>query len=165
MTHSAGPRVGFSYDVHRLVPGRPLRLGCLEIPFEAGALGHSDGDVAAHAVADALLSAAGLGDIGVHFPPGDPEWAGASGTRLLEETRRRLEEEGALVRQVDVTVIAEAPRIAPHRDGMRAAIARALGCDPSDVGIKGRSHEGLGPIGRGEAIAAYAVVLVELRRP
>ena len=158
-------RVGFGYDIHRLAPGRHLYLGCLEIPFDRGALGHSDGDVVAHSVADALLSAAGLGDIGLHFPPGDPAWAEAPGALLLEETRRRLEEEGVRPYQIDVTIVAEAPRIAPHRDAMREAVARAVGCDQSVVSIKGRSHEGLGDIGRGEAIAAYAIVLIEMPKP
>ena len=159
------PRIGFGYDIHRLVAGRPMHLACLEIPFDRGPIGHSDGDVAAHAVADALLSAAGLGDIGTHFPPGDPRWAGASGVRILEETRRLLDEVRARPHQIDITVVAEAPKIAPHREAMRRALAGALRIEPSLVGIKGRSHEGLGAIGRGEAIAAYAVVLVELTSP
>jgi 2-C-methyl-D-erythritol 2,4-cyclodiphosphate synthase len=155
-------RVGFGYDIHRLVAGRPMRVGCVELPSDRGPLGHSDGDVAAHAACDALLSAAGLGDIGERFPPGDPLWAGAAGALLLTSTRALLESNAARPVQVDVTVVAEEPRIAPHRGRMRQAMAEALGLDPSVVSIKGRSHEGLGAIGRGEAIAAYAVVLVEL---
>lgn len=159
------PRIGFGYDIHRLAAGRPMRLACVEIPFDRGPVGHSDGDVAAHAVADALLSAAGLEDIGTHFPPGDPRWAGAPGAVILAETRRLLDECRRRPLQVDVTVIAEAPKVAPHRDAMRRALADALGIEAAAVTIKGRSHEGLGEIGRGEAIAAYAVVLVESALP
>jgi len=155
------PRIGFSYDIHRLVPGRPLRLGCVEIPHDRGPLGHSDGDAAAHAVADALLGAAGLGDIGQHFPPGDPRWAGAAGALLLAETRRLLEERGFRIVQADVTIVLETPRLAPFRAAMSAAIGAALGIDAGTVSVKARSHEGIGEIGRGEALAAYAVVLVD----
>ena len=156
------PRIGFGYDVHRLVEGRPLWLGCVEIPFERGLLGHSDGDAAAHAVADALLGAAGLGEIGLHFPPGDPRWAGVKGADLLAETRHRLEAKRVRIIQADVTIVTEAPRLAPHRESMREAIGRALGLDARSVSVKGRSNEGLGEIGRGEALAAYAVVLVDV---
>lgn len=155
------PRIGFSYDIHRLVAGRPLRLGCVEIPHDRGPLGHSDGDAAAHAVADALLGAAGLGDIGQHFPPGDPRWAGASGDRLLSETRRLLEERGIRIVQADVTIVLEVPRLAPYRMAMAGAIGAALGIDAAAVSVKARSHEGIGEIGRGEALAAYAVVLID----
>jgi 2-C-methyl-D-erythritol 2,4-cyclodiphosphate synthase len=154
------PRVGFGYDIHRLVAGRPLFLGCVEIPFPLGLVGHSDGDAAAHSVADALLGAAGLGDIGVHFPPGDPQWAGAPGAVLLGETRRLLAERGLRPLQVDVTLVAEAPRLAPHREAMQVATAAALGLRPAAVSFKGRTNEGFDAIGRGEAIAAWAVVLV-----
>ena len=153
------PRVGFGYDIHRLMEGRPLCLGCVEIAFSRGLAGHSDGDAAAHAVADALLGAAGLEDIGVHFPPGDPRWAGARGVELLTETRRLLAQRGLRPLQVSVTIVAEAPRLAPHRAAMEAATAAALGLDPAAVSFKGRTNEGLDAIGRGEAIAAYAVVL------
>jgi 2-C-methyl-D-erythritol 2,4-cyclodiphosphate synthase len=161
MAHApeAFPRVGFGYDIHRLVENRPLRLGCVEISFSRGLAGHSDGDVAAHAIADALLDAAGLGDIGVHFPPGDPRWAGVSGAELLDETRRLLLAKGMRPLQVSVTIVAEAPRLAPLRESMQAATAAALGLDPSGVSFKGRSNEGFDAVGRGEAIAAYAVVL------
>lgn len=159
----AFPRVGFGYDIHPLLEGRPLFLGCVEIPFPRGLAGHSDGDAAAHSVADALLSAAGLGDIGAHFPAGDPQWAGVRGAVLLSETRRLLAARGLCPLQVDVTVVAEAPRLAPYRDAMRAATSAALGLDPSVVSFKGRTNEGLDAIGRGEAIAAYAVVMVVAR--
>ena len=155
-------RVGFGYDIHRLVPGRPLMLGGVRVPFEKGLLGHSDGDVAAHALADALLGAAGLGDLGRHFPSGDPAWAGASGARILEETRRILYQNGATLVQADLTVVAEEPRLSPHAPAMRAALASALACEAGALSIKGRTHDGLGEIGRGEAICAYAVVLVRL---
>ncbi len=154
------PRIGFGYDIHRLAEGRPLRLGCVEIPFARGLVGHSDGDAAAHAVADALLGAAGIGDLGIHFPPGDPRWAGAPGAELLAETRRLLDEQGLRPLQVRVTILAEAPRLAPHREAMQAATAAALGLDPAMVSFQGRTNEQLDAIGRGEAIAAYAVVLV-----
>ncbi len=153
-------RIGFGYDIHRLVEGRSLLLGCVAIPFERGLLGHSDGDAAAHALADALLGASGLGDLGAHFPSSDPRWAGASGTRILEETRKRLNDIGVSVAQVDLTILAEAPQLAPYRSLMTQAIARALGCHPTVISVKSRTHDGIGEIGRGEAIAAYALVLV-----
>lgn len=155
-------RIAFGYDIHRLVPGRPLMLGGIEIPFALGLLGHSDGDVAAHALADALLAATGLGDLGTHFPPGDPDWAGASGSRILSRTRELLEARGAVTAQADLTLLAEAPKLAPYREAMQEAVARALGLDPTAISIKARTNEGLGEIGRGEAIAAYAVALVRL---
>ena len=154
------PRVGFGYDIHRLVEGRQLFLGCVEIPFPRGLAGHSDGDAAAHAVADALLGAARLEDIGIHFPPGDPRWAGARGAELLAETRSLLAGRGLCPLQVSVTIVAEAPRLAPYRAAMQTSTAAALGLDPAVVSFKGRTNEGLDAIGRGEAIAAYAVVLV-----
>jgi 2-C-methyl-D-erythritol 2,4-cyclodiphosphate synthase len=153
------PRVGFGYDIHRLVAGRALFLGCVEIPFPRGLAGHSDGDAAAHAVADALLGAAGLGDIGIHFPPGDPRWAGVRGAVLLGETRVLLAARGLRPLQVDVTIVAEAPRLAPYREAMQAATAVALGLDPTFISFKGRTNEGFDAIGQGEAIAAYAVAL------
>ena len=156
-------RIGFGYDIHRLVPGRPLFLGGIRLDFDRGLLGHSDGDVAAHALADALLSAAGAGDLGENFPPGDPAWAGAPGVRILEETGRRLAERGASLLHGDLTVLAEEPKIAPHVSRMRQSLADALGTAPDRLSIKGRTNEGLGEIGRGEAIACYAVVLLEVR--
>lgn len=155
-------RVGIGFDIHRLVTGRPLFLGCVEIPHDKGLLGHSDGDAAAHALADALLGAAGLGDIGEHFPPGDPEWAGAAGSRILEETRRLLEAAGVAPVQADLAIVAEEPRLAPYRQAMRESLARPLGLGPADLSVKARTHEGLGEIGRGEAIAVYAVALVDV---
>ncbi len=154
-------RIGFGYDIHRLVADRPLVLGGVSIPFERGLLGHSDGDAAAHALADALLGAAGLGDLGSHFPSTDAAWKDVAGTRLLAETRRLLAEKNTIPLQVDLTILAEAPKLAPHREDMARALGRAIGCDPALVSVKARTHDGLGEIGRGEAIAAYAVVLVE----
>jgi 2-C-methyl-D-erythritol 2,4-cyclodiphosphate synthase len=154
-------RIGFGYDIHRLVPDKPLFLGCVQIPYEKGLLGHSDGDAAAHAVADAILGAGGLGDLGVHFPPSDPQWAGVSGTRILEETRKKLIAQSYRLLHIDVTIVAEEPKIAAHREAMIRAMASALGCRPSVISVKGRTHDGLGEIGRGEAIAAYAVILLE----
>ena len=157
-------RVGFGYDIHRLAEGRSLWLGCVHIPHARGLLGHSDGDVIAHALCDAALGAAALGDLGMHFPPGDPAWKDAPGRRLLEETARLLGEVGARLVQADLTVLAETPRLSPHREAMIAALAAAWGCSMHDLSLKARTHEGLGAVGRGEAIAAYAVVLVEQER-
>jgi 2-C-methyl-D-erythritol 2,4-cyclodiphosphate synthase len=156
-------RVGFGYDIHRLVTGRPLFLGGVEVPFTKGLLGHSDGDAAAHALADALLGAAALGDLGAHFPPGDPEWAGASGVRILRRTRELLQARGASFLQGDVTILAEAPRLQEHREAMQKAMSAPLGCDPSALSVKARTNEGMGDVGREEAMAAYAVVLIRLK--
>jgi len=155
-----GLRVGQGYDVHRLVPGRPLVLGGVTMPFDLGLLGHSDGDAVCHAVTDALLGAAGLGDIGSFFPDDDARYEGMSSLRFLEAVRERLAEAGLVVANIDVTVVLEVPRLGPYRDEMRAAVAGALGIDAARVGIKGKSNEGLGEIGRGEAIAALAVALL-----
>ena len=155
------PRIGFGYDVHRLELGRPLWLACIEIPHPSGLLGHSDGDAAAHAIADACLGAAGLGDIGENFSDHDPQWKGISGARLLDETVRRLRGRGFALRQVDLSILAEAPRIGPHRGAMIEALAGALGLPLPEVSVKARSNEGIDAVGRGEAIAAYAVVLLE----
>lgn len=159
-------RIGHGYDIHRLEAGRPLFLGCVEIPFDRGLLGHSDGDVAAHALADALLGAAGFGDLGRHFPESDPTTRGMSGTRLLEETSRKIQAAGFAIVHADVTIVAEAPRLSPHRDAMLAAITTALGVGALDskvLGLKARTNEGLDAIGEGRAIAAYAVVLLRGR--
>jgi 2-C-methyl-D-erythritol 2,4-cyclodiphosphate synthase len=157
-------RIGFGYDIHRLEPGRPLFLGGVRIPHDRGMVGHSDGDAVAHALADALLSAAHLGDLGDHFPSGDPQWAGAAGARILVKTRQLLEANGASLVNADLTVVAEAPRLSPHREAMGGALAAALGCDPAMITVKARTNEGLGEIGRGDAIAAYSMVLVRLGR-
>lgn len=153
-------RVGTGYDLHRLAEGRPLIVGCVAIPGERGLVGHSDGDVAAHAIADALLGAAALGDLGEHFPPGDPQYAGISGRSLLDGVRTRLEASGWRIVNVDVTIVTESPRLAPYRGAMREALALALGVTPEVVGVKAKTNEGLDAIGRGEAIAAHAVALL-----
>lgn len=153
-------RIGYGYDIHRLVAGRPLCLGCVVVPHERGLLGHSDADVVAHAIADAALGAAGLGDLGANFPDTEARWKGVSGADLLRETSARLRARGLVIEQADVTIVAEAPRLAPYRDAMIATVAAALGCTAADVSIKARTNEGLDAIGRGEAIAAHAVVLL-----
>ena len=153
-------RIGQGYDVHRLVPGRRLVLGGEEIPFERGLDGHSDADVLLHALTDAVLGAAGLGDLGALFPPGDPEWKDASSVRLLEIVMTRAAAAGFRVVNCDLTLIAEAPKLAPHRERIRARLARVLGVEPGAVGLKATTHEGLGALGRGEGMAALAVVLL-----
>jgi 2-C-methyl-D-erythritol 2,4-cyclodiphosphate synthase len=155
-------RIGEGYDIHRLVPGRPLMLGLTEIPSEAGALAHSDGDALAHAVCDALLGAMAAGDIGTHFPPSDPRWKGAESRVFLEHAARLLSERGGVLLNVDATVILEKPRLAPHLAGMRAALARALGVEAERVSIKAKTAEGIGAVGEGAAVEARAVVLIEL---
>jgi len=153
-------RIGQGYDIHRLVPGRRLVLGGEEIPHELGLEGHSDADVLLHALGDALLGAAGLGDLGTYFPPADERWRGASSLHLLELILERVRERGFRVINVDLTLLAEKPRLAPYRDRIRARLAGALGIDAGDVGLKATTNEGLGAIGRGEGIAALAVVLL-----
>jgi 2-C-methyl-D-erythritol 2,4-cyclodiphosphate synthase len=155
-------RVGQGYDIHRLVAGRPLRLGCVQIPFERGALGHSDGDAAAHALCDALLGAAGLGDMGALFPSSDDRWKDVESRVFLREVAARLSACGAVVRSADVTVVIERPRVAPHLAAMRDAMASALGIEAGLRSVKAKSNDGVGPVGEGEAVAALAIVLVEL---
>jgi 2-C-methyl-D-erythritol 4-phosphate cytidylyltransferase/2-C-methyl-D-erythritol 2,4-cyclodiphosphate synthase len=154
------PRVGTGFDVHRLVPGRPLILGGVAIPHPQGLLGHSDADVLCHAVGDALLGAAALGDLGRHFPPTDPELEGISSLLLLERIATLLQQEGFTPWNVDATVICEAPRLAPHVEAMRANLARALGIAEARVSVKATTTEGLGTTGRREGIAAQAAVLL-----
>ncbi len=158
------PAVGHGYDVHRLVDGRPLVLGGVEIPFEQGLLGHSDADVVAHAVADAVLGAAGLGDLGRHFPPSDPRWKGVSSLIILKEVSRMVAGEGLRVERVDATLVAQRPRVAPHVPAMEEALARALGVPPGAVTVKATTTEGLGFEGRGEGMSAHAVALVARER-
>ncbi|HET8568400.1 MAG TPA: 2-C-methyl-D-erythritol 2,4-cyclodiphosphate synthase [Candidatus Limnocylindria bacterium] len=157
------PRVGFGYDIHRLAPDRRLVLGGIPIEHPTGLVGHSDGDVLLHAIVDALLGAAGLGDIGTHFPDDDPAHAGADSVSFVERAVRLLAESGQRVASVDATVIAEAPRLAAHTEAMRTRIARALGVAPSAVNVKAKTNEGLGVIGAREAIAAMAVAVLEAR--
>jgi 2-C-methyl-D-erythritol 4-phosphate cytidylyltransferase/2-C-methyl-D-erythritol 2,4-cyclodiphosphate synthase len=157
-------RIGHGYDLHRLVVGRPLILGGVQVPYERGLLGHSDGDAACHALADALLGAAALGDIGAHFPDTDPQYAGADSTVLLAGVGNILAGAGFSVVNCDVTVQAQAPRLRPYVEAMRARLAEALGVEVSRVSVKATTMEGLGPIGEGAAIAAHAVALVRGRR-
>jgi len=155
--------IGFGYDVHRLVSGRPLVLGGVTIPHDRGLEGHSDADVALHALMDALLGAAGLGDIGRHFPPTDPAYAGADSLELLRRVVSLLAEEGYRPVNCDITVVAERPRIGPHVGAMRERIGAVLGVDPRRVSIKATTNEGMGFAGREEGIAAYAVALITER--
>jgi 2-C-methyl-D-erythritol 4-phosphate cytidylyltransferase/2-C-methyl-D-erythritol 2,4-cyclodiphosphate synthase len=153
-------RAGFGYDLHRLVEGRPLILGGVTIPFDRGLAGHSDADAICHAITDALLGAAGAGDIGRHFPDTDPRWKGASSLDLLRRAVEIVREHGLAVGNVDATVILERPKLAPHVEQMRATLAEVLGVTPDRVSIKGKTNEGVGEIGRGEAIAVHAIALV-----
>ena len=153
-------RIGTGYDVHKLVEGRKLIIGGVEIPYEKGLLGHSDADVLVHAVMDALLGAAALGDIGKHFPDSDPKYKGADSLMLMREVKRILAENGYQVGNVDATIIAQAPRMSPHIDTMRRNIADALGLDVSKVSVKATTEERLGFTGRGEGISAQAVALI-----
>ena len=156
-----GMRIGHGYDVHRLVEGRRLILGGVDIPWERGLLGHSDADVLTHAVMDALLGAAGLGDIGRHFPDTDPAYAGADSLRLLAHVTALLRERGFTVGNVDATVLAQRPKLAPHIPQMRDNLARVMGVDASQVNVKATTEEGLGFTGSGEGMAAHAVALIE----
>lgn len=154
-------RVGIGYDVHRLVAGRKLILGGIEIPFEKGLLGHSDGDVLLHAISDAIAGALSEDDIGIHFPNTDKNIEGIDSTEILAKMAVMAREKGFRIVNVDSVLVAEAPKIAPWRDAMKRRIAGVLSIDPSTVGIKGKTSEGLGFTGRGEGIAAHAVVCVE----
>jgi 2-C-methyl-D-erythritol 2,4-cyclodiphosphate synthase len=153
-------RIGQGYDVHRLVAGRELWLGGERIPFGLGLEGHSDADVLLHALGDALLGAAGLGDLGRFFPPDDPSFAGAASLGLLREIVERVRERGFSVANCDLTLIAERPKLAPYRQSICERIAALLGVAPDAVGLKATTHEGLGALGRGEGMAALAVVLL-----
>ncbi|WP_413905193.1 2-C-methyl-D-erythritol 2,4-cyclodiphosphate synthase [Candidatus Skiveiella danica] len=153
-------RVGEGWDVHALVPGRPLVIGGVTIPHPVGLLGHSDADVLLHAITDALLGAAALGDIGAHFPDTDLVFRGADSLRLLAEAVRRVRQEGWQVGNIDCTVVAQAPRMAPYREAMRDAIARALGIEPGQVNVKAKTAEKLGPVGQGQSIEAHAISLI-----
>ena len=156
-----GMRIGHGYDVHRLAEGRKLILGGVDILWEKGLLGHSDADVLAHAVMDALLGAAGLGDIGRHFPDTDPAYAGADSLKLLAHVAELLRERGYTVGNVDATVLAQRPKLAPHISAMRDNLARAMGIAPDRVNVKATTEEGLGFTGSGEGMAAHAVALIE----
>jgi len=153
-------RIGFGYDVHRLVEGRRLVLGGVEIPHEKGLLGHSDADVLVHAVMDALLGAAGLGDIGRHFPDSDSQYRGISSIILLARVREILAGHGYVPHNIDSTIVAQAPRLSPHIERMREIMAGALGAGPASINVKATTTEGLGFAGSGQGISAYAVALV-----
>lgn len=153
-------RIGMGYDVHRLVEGRRLILGGVEIPYEKGLLGHSDADVLLHAIMDALLGAAALGDIGRHFPDTDDAYKGISSIKLLEKVGELLEDNCFFIENIDATIIAQAPKMRPHIDRMRENIAQALGIDAGQVSVKATTEEGLGFTGSGEGISSQAVCLL-----
>lgn len=154
-------RVGIGYDIHRLVDGRKLVIGGVEIPFDKGLLGHSDADVLLHAVCDSLLGAAGLGDIGQHFPDTDPKYKNISSMKLLGKTATLIRADGCAIRNIDTIVFAEAPKIGPFRLEIQQNIANALEMPPNCVNVKATTTEGLGPIGKGEGIGAMSIALVE----
>ncbi len=150
-------RCGIGYDLHRLAEGRKLIIGGMEIPFDKGPVGHSDGDVVAHAMVDALLGAAGLGDIGTHFPDSDPKWKGANSLLFLEHARRLLDEKNFVIEHIDVVVILERPKLGPHFPKMRDVLAKTLQIPVEKVHLKAKTNEGVDAVGRGEAIAAHIV--------
>ena len=153
-------RIGIGYDIHRLVEGRKLILGGMEIPFEKGLLGHSDGDALLHAITDALLGALALGDIGQHFPDTDPKYKNADSAKLLEHVVALIKSKGFFVANIDANVMAERPKLGPHFPKMRSRVAELLGIPIENISLKARSNEGLDAVGRGEAIAAQVVVLI-----
>jgi 2-C-methyl-D-erythritol 2,4-cyclodiphosphate synthase len=154
-------KTGLGYDVHRLAPNQKLVLGGVEIPFTHGLIGWSDADVLVHAVMDSLLGAAGLGDIGVHFPPGDPQYKGISSLKLLERVGGMLKAAGWKVGNIDIVIVAEQPKLRPHVDAMCQNISRTLGIDADSVNVKASTSEELGFIGREEGMAAWATALIE----
>ena len=153
-------RVGEGWDTHALVPGRKLLLGGVEVPYDRGLLGHSDADALLHAITDALLGAAGLGDIGRHFPDTDERFKGADSILLLTEVALRVRQEGWQIANVDSTIVAQAPKLAPYIEAMRVRIAQALDLTPEQVNVKAKTAEKLGPVGMGQSIEARAVVLL-----
>jgi len=153
-------RIGNGYDIHRLVPERPLILGGIHIPHELGLLGHSDADVLTHAIMDAMLGALSLGDIGLYFPPSDPQWAGADSLKLLEQVDQLVQSKGWQIGNIDSVVVAERPKLKPHIAAMRDRLAKVLNLAPDQVGVKATTNEKLDATGREEGIAAYAVVLL-----
>jgi 2-C-methyl-D-erythritol 2,4-cyclodiphosphate synthase len=157
------PRTGIGYDLHRLEEGRPLIVGGIELPFDKGPVGHSDGDVLAHAICDALLGAAGLGDIGTHFPDTDAKWKGTNSLIFLERTKKLLDEKKFAIEHVDAVVITEKPKLGPHFPKMREALAGALGVGADKIHLKAKTNEGVDAIGRGEAIAAHVVATLSSR--
>ena len=157
MSGPARVRCGIGYDLHRLEAGRPLIVGGITLPFDKGPVGHSDGDVLAHALCDALLGAAGLGDIGTHFPDTDPKWKGANSLLFLEHAKKLLEEKRLAIEWVDAVVILERPKLGPHFPKMREALAKALGVETGKIHLKAKTNEGVDAVGRGEAIAAHVI--------
>jgi len=154
-------RVGIGYDVHPLTPGRRLVLGGIDIPFDKGLGGWSDADVLTHAIIDALLGAAALGDIGSHFPPGEPEYRDISSLTLLKRVRNKLVERGWLIGNIDAIIVAEQPKLGPFIDKIQQQLSQTLGIAPSQVSVKAKTSDQLGFIGRGEGMAAYAIALIE----
>lgn len=150
-------RCGIGYDLHRLSEGRPLIVGGIEVPFDKGPAGHSDGDVLAHALCDALFGAAGLGDIGSHFPDSDPKWKGANSLMFLEHAKKLLEQKGFAIEHVDAVVILERPKLGPHFPKMREALAKSLSVSQDVIHLKAKTNEGVDAVGRGEAIASHVV--------
>jgi 2-C-methyl-D-erythritol 2,4-cyclodiphosphate synthase len=154
-------RAGIGYDLHRMAEGRKLMLGGIEVPFDKGPVGHSDGDALAHAICDALLGAAGLGDIGTHFSDRDSRWKDTPSLRFLEQVRTMLGERRMRITHIDAIVIAERPKLGPHFPAMRAALAASLGIEAERINLKAKTNEGVDAVGRGEAIAAQAVATLE----
>lgn len=154
-------RIGMGYDVHKLAENRKMIIGGVEIPYEKGLLGHSDADVLIHAIMDALLGAAALGDIGKHFPDNDEQYRGISSVKLLEHVRELIADEGYVIGNIDATIIAQRPKMSPYREQMRENIAKALGISINQIGIKATTEEGLGFTGAGEGISSQAIALLE----
>lgn len=155
-------RIGNGYDIHKLVQGRPLILGGVEISHTVGLLGHSDADVLTHAIMDAMLGALSLGDIGHYFPPSDPQWQGANSLSLLEQVNSLILQKGWQIVNIDTVIVAERPKLKPHLAKMQDKLSQALKIKPDQIGIKATTNEQLGPVGREEGIAAYAVVLLRI---
>lgn len=156
-------RIGNGYDIHRLVTDRSLILGGVTIPHEKGLLGHSDADVLTHAIMDAMLGALSLGDIGLYFPPSDPQWAGANSLQLLDQVNQLIQAKDWQIGNLDSVIVAERPKLKPHIEAMRSQLSTVLKIDPEQIGIKATTNEQLGPTGREEGIAAYAVSLLVRR--
>jgi 2-C-methyl-D-erythritol 2,4-cyclodiphosphate synthase len=154
-------RCGIGYDLHRLTEGRPLMVGGIHVPFDKGPVGHSDGDVLAHALCDALLGASGLGDIGTHFPDSDPKWKGANSLMFLEHTRKLLDEKKLRINHLDAIVVLERPKLGPHFPAMREALAKSLGIRPDQINLKAKTNEAVDAVGRGEAIACHTIATLE----
>jgi 2-C-methyl-D-erythritol 2,4-cyclodiphosphate synthase len=153
-------RCGIGYDLHRLEADRKLMIGGVHVPFDKGPVGHSDGDVLAHAICDALLGAASMGDIGKHFPDTDPKWKGANSLIFLEHLRSLFTDKSLQIIHIDAVVITERPKLGPHFPGMREALAKSLGIKPEQINLKAKTNEGVDAIGRGEAIAAHVVATI-----